>query len=264
MLRCDNNGMTRVALVVWLAFASAVAAAAATPDYAREARWASEVVPQIVAGDAVWLAPPDRPRVLAIFTEPAGVPKGAVIVVHGLGVHPDWNLIGDLRTKLADRGYATLAVQMPVLAADAPRDAYRDLFDDAGTRITAALAWLRAKGFANVAIVSHSMGASMTDAFLARGDATAIVAWAPVGMLVAFTKPPRMPVLDVVAERDFPEALAAAKSRASALPRDACSKSVSIAGTDHYMDGATTPLAEAIRGFLDRVFAGTCGGAAPR
>ena len=210
MLRCDNNGMTRVALAVWLAFASAVAAAAATPDYAREARWASEVVPQIVAGDPVWLAPADRPRVLAIFTEPAGVPKGAVIVVHGLGVHPDWNLIGDLRTKLADRGYATLAVQMPVLAADAPRDAYRDLFDDAGTRIAAALAWLRAKGFANVAIVSHSMGASMTDAFLARGDATAIVAWAPVGMLVAFTTPPRMPVLDVVAERDFPEVLAAA------------------------------------------------------
>jgi alpha/beta superfamily hydrolase len=153
---------------------------------------------------------------------------------------------------------------MPVLAADAPRDAYRDLFDDAGTRIAAALAWLRAKGFANVAIVSHSMGASMTDAFLARADATAIVAWAPVGMLVAFTAPPRMPVLDVVAERDFPEALAAARSRALALPRDACSKSLSIAGTDHYMDGATTPLAEAIRGFLDRVFAGACGGAAPR
>ena len=149
------------------------------------------------------LALPDDPRVLAIFTEAASVPKGAVIVVHGLGVHPDWNLIGDLRTRLAERGYATLAVQMPVLAADG-------------------------------------------------------------AMPIAICSTPRMPVLDVVAERDFPEALAAAKSRALALPRDACSKGVSIAGTDHYMDGATTPLAEVIRGFLDRVFAGACGISAPR
>jgi len=260
--RCDNSDMTRVALVVWLAFVSAIAAAA-TPDYAREERWAKEVVPQIVAGDALWLTIPERPRVLAIFTEPPGLAKGAVIVVHGLGVHPDWSLIGDLRTKLADRGYATLAVQMPVLAADAPRDAYRDLFDDAGARIAAALSWLHAKGYAKVAIVSHSMGASMTDAFLARSGAATIAAWVPVGMLVDFTQPPRMPVLDVVAERDFPDALDAAKSRAAGLARNACSKGMSIAQTDHYMNGATSALAEAIRGFLDRVFAGKCGEAPP-
>src|SRR4029453_18980936 len=154
--RCDDSVMRRSALVRLLVtglawpFAVVAHATAATPDYAREARWASEVVPQIVVGDAVWLTIPDRPRVLAIFTDPAGTPKGAGVVVHGVGVHPDWNLIGDLRTKLADRGYATLAVQMPVLAADAPRDAYRELFSDASDRVGAAFAWLRAKGFGHM------------------------------------------------------------------------------------------------------------------
>ena len=244
-----------IGLASWLAAASVVAATTG-PDYAREARWASEVVPQIVVGDPIWLSVADRPRVLAIFTEPAVPPKGAVVVVHGVGVHPDWNLIGELRTKLADRGYATLAVQMPVLAADAPRDAYRALFDDASDRIGAAFVWLRAKGFAKIAIVSHSMGASMTDAFIARDGGAS--AWVPVGMLVDFTRPPRMPVQDIVAERDFPEALAAAKLREIHLPRDGCSRSMTIAGTDHYMNGATTPLADAIAAFLDRVYEGRC------
>jgi len=251
--------MRRVAFAVGLAASLAVASAVAkvtAPDYAREARWASEVAPQIVVGDPLWLVVPDRPRVLAIFTEPAGTPKGAIVVVHGVGVHPDWNLIGELRTKLADRGYATLAVQMPVLAADAPRDAYRELFGDASDRLGAAFAWLRTKGFAKIAIVSHSMGASMADAFIARDGGAA--AWVPVGMLVDFTQAPRMPVQDIVAERDFPEALATTKLRAAHLPRDGCSRSITIAGTDHYMNGATTPLADAIAAFLDRVYGGRC------
>ncbi len=53
--------------------------------------------------------------------EPPGAAAGGVVVVHGLGVHPDWGLIGGLRTGLADAGYVTLSVQMPVLAATARR-----------------------------------------------------------------------------------------------------------------------------------------------
>jgi alpha-beta hydrolase superfamily lysophospholipase len=234
------------------------AAWGAAPDYARESRWAQEVAPQVVVGDVVWLTLPDRPRVLALFTEPVQPAKGAVIVVHGQGVHPDWNLIGALRTDLAERGYATLAVQMPVLAADAPRDDYADLYADAGDRLASALAWLRAKGYGRVAIVSHSLGAAMVDAWLARQDAPPVQAWAPVGMLVPFTKPPQLPVQDVVAARDIPQALANAKRRAHQLPRDGCSMGITVDGTDHYFEGATTALADKVAAFLARVFAGGC------
>lgn len=253
--------MTRLAhalatLVVALATFDAALAA---PDVARERRMADQIVPQLVVGDAAWLSTPSHRQVLALYTEPARASRNAVVIVHGLGVDPDWNLIGVLRTRLADLGFATLSVQMPVLAADAPRDDYKAVFPDAGERLTAAVAWLRARNFAHIAVVSHSMGAAMVNAWLAKAPLGAIDAWVPVGLLVDFDARLRMPVLDVVAERDLPEALAWSKTRARELRDDRCSASLIVAGTDHYFDAAGPRLAQAIRPFLDAVFAGGCG-----
>ena len=66
------------------------------------------------------------------LTMPSGAAAGGVVVVHGLGVHPDWGLIGGLRSGLADAGYVTLSVQMPVLAATATRDDYAPTLPEAG------------------------------------------------------------------------------------------------------------------------------------
>ncbi len=109
-------------------------------DYAREERWAQEIAPAIVVGDAVYLSTPSRPRVFAILTQPPGTPKGGAVIVHGLGVHPDWGLNGGIRTRLAEAGFVTLSVQMPVLAAGATRDDYRATLPEAGERIAAAIA----------------------------------------------------------------------------------------------------------------------------
>lgn len=246
----------RVVTGVTLALGATVACAA-TADVARETRWAEQIVPQLVVGDAVWLTTPRHPRVLALYTEPAKATREAVIVVHGMGVNPDWNLIGVLRTALADRGFATLSVQMPVLAADARSAEYRTLFPDAGERLTAAVSWLRAKGYARIAIVSHSMGSAMVDAWLASAP-PGVDAWVPVGMMDPFTAPPREPVFDVVAERDFPEALAASKARKTQLPRDACSGALVVSNTDHYFGDAAPRLAEAIAPFIARALGGEC------
>jgi alpha/beta superfamily hydrolase len=243
---------------LWLVAQAALAAPAI--DYAREGRWAQEVVPSLVVGDAVYLATEARPKVLAILTAPAGTAKGAVIVVHGAGVHPDWGLIGALRTNLAEAGYTTLSVQMPVLAADAARGDYGVTLPEAGDRIAAAIAYLQRRGATRIALVSHSMGATMADAYLARPDALPVAAWVPVGMLVAFTAPPKEPVLDIVAENDFPEVRETAPPRRHSLPQDGCSRAVVIAGTDHYFDQRPQELAAAVAAFLDRVFAGRCAG----
>ena len=64
-------------------------------DYAREKRWADEVLPSIVVGEAVWLEAPRTEKFLGIYTE-AKDAKSAIILAHGLGVHPDYGLIGDL------------------------------------------------------------------------------------------------------------------------------------------------------------------------
>jgi alpha/beta superfamily hydrolase len=231
---------------------------AAVADTARETRWADEIVPQLVVGDAVWIVTARQPRVLAIHAEPARPTRNAVIVVHGLGVHPDWNLIGVLRTNLVDAGFATLSVQMPVLAAGAAREDYADLLPDAADRLTAATAWLRARGYSHIAVVSHSMGAAMADAWLARAPPPSIDAWVPVGMFVGFAASPRQPVLDIVGERDFPEVLAQSKTRSRQLRSDGCSAALVVAGADHYFADSAARLAAAIAPFIERAFAGAC------
>jgi len=57
-------------------------------DYAREKRWADEIVPQLVSGEPVWLEAPRTEKFLGIYTEAKNA-KGAIILAHGLGVHPD-------------------------------------------------------------------------------------------------------------------------------------------------------------------------------
>ena len=240
-----------------LAFAGE-ASAAIVADTGRETRWANEVVPQLVVGDAVWLATSQHPRVLALYTKPVAKTRSAVILVHGLGVNPDWNLIGVLRTELAERGFATLSVQMPVLAADARREDYAALFPDAGERLAAAIAWLHDNGYARIAIVSHSMGAAMVNAWLAQQDENVIDAWVPVGMFVPLASQPRQPVLDVVAERDFAEVLSLAKSREARLPRDGCSAAITVSGADHYFGDAASRLAAAIAPFIARAMSDRC------
>ena len=257
-----DGRQTRDVTPVPLLFATvlAVSRTAAQPaiDYARENRWAQEVVPSIVVGDAVWLATPLRAKVLAILAMPSGAPKGGVVVVHGLGVHPDFGMIGGIRTYLADAGYATLSVQMPVLPAGASRDDYSITLPDAAGRIGAAIAFLRMKGIEKIAIVSHSMGATMADASLARVGAAKIDAWVPVGMFAEFASPPKEPILDIMAENELAQVVAAAPKRAKQLPRDACSAQVTISGTDHYFAVRQKELAAAIAAFLDRVFSGRC------
>ena len=256
-MRFIYRASTVVATTILLACAAGRAFCAA--DYAREARLAQEIVPTIVVGDPVYLATSRQSRVLALYTEATSpaIADAAVIVVHGLGVHPDWGLINGLRTGLAEAGMATLSVQMPVLSADAPREQYALLFPESNERLSAGVAYLRQRGARRIAIVSHSMGASMADAYL-FSPSVKLAAWVPIGMLIALRVRADMPVLDVIAERDFPQVLDLAPQRVSILPRDQCSKQLVIAGTDHYMENRQKELVAAIVPFLARVFAGRC------
>ena len=109
-------------------------------DHAREKKWADEITPGIVVGDPVCLTSESGVRFLAIHT---AVPNARTVVIlaHGLGVHPDWGVIGALRVRLADLGYATLSLQMPVLPADAKADQYPATFPEAAERFDAGVAF---------------------------------------------------------------------------------------------------------------------------
>ncbi len=228
-------------------------AQSAPPDTAREKRWADEIAPAILVGDPVYLALKSGPNFLALHT-PNPKARAGVIVVHGMGVHPDWNLINVLRTQLSEQGYATLSVQMPVLAADAKADAYPALFPQASERLQAAIDFMREKGHRKVAIVSHSMGARMVNHYLVSGGAGGIDAWASVGISSGVYLQPetfKAPVLDIYGEKDFPVVLQNAATRADAIKRVRGSGQMSVAGADHYFNGSETELVRHVKRFLD-------------
>jgi dienelactone hydrolase len=236
----------KAGLLMLLASATVFAQA----DYAREKRWADEVVPGLVVGDAVYLAQKSGHKFLAIHTQ-ASQPRAAVIVVHGLGVHPDWSLIGVLRSQLADHGYTTLSVQMPVLAAGAKGEDYAPLFGEAAERLGAAVAFLRGKGHRRVAIVSHSMGSRMANYYLARN--AGVDAWVAIGLLGPYVEPSKlsMPVLDLYGEKDFPDVLKTAEARASSLSAIKGAAQIQVAGADHFFAGHESELVKQVRQFLD-------------
>lgn len=111
-----RRNLTAISAVFGLLVATANVIAA--PDYAREKRWANEVVPGLIVGAAIYLTQKNGHKFLGIFAEEDNARMG-LVVVHGMGIHPDWGMVSTLRQRLFDHGYTTLSIQMPVLAADA-------------------------------------------------------------------------------------------------------------------------------------------------
>lgn len=226
------------------------------PDYAREKRWADEITPALVVGDAVYLQQKSGHKFLSIYAEvkPA---RAAVIVVHGLGMHPDWALIGALRSGLADQGYATLSVQMPVLSAGTLGEDYPALFPDAAERLTAVVAFLKSKGHHKIALAAHSMGARMSNFFLATTPDNGVGAWIAIGISNGeFTDADKLraPILDLSGEHDLPQVRRKAALRGTVLRTLKGSAQIEVAGADHYFAGHERALVTQTRQFLDRRF----------
>jgi pimeloyl-ACP methyl ester carboxylesterase len=231
---------------------AAVAFAAAGQDYERERRWEKEVLSFLMVGDAVRIASPRGPAFLGLHAE--GEPgKPAVVLVHGLGVHPDHGIIGQLRAALSDMGFETLSIQMPVLAADAPGSDYPALFPEAAVRIAAAAEWLRAKGRSRIVLLSHSMGSWMSQWYFESAAAAPFAAWICMGRsgdlgTIAGLK---MPVLDVYGEKDFPAVLQHAAARRTSVERIPGSRQAVIAGADHFFAGREKELSQTVRAFIE-------------
>ena len=231
---------------------AAAAACAAAQDYEREKRWAAEVVPNVVVGDAVQLKLPSGREFLGLYAERRNAPA-AVLLVHGVGVHPDHGVTGILRVALAETGYATLSIQMPVQKSDATVDDYYPaVFPEAVERIRAGGRWLLERGYRRVVLLSHSMGAWMANVYYERTPDAPFAAWVCVGLTGGFggMRNVRVPVLDLYGENDLVPVLGADwRRRATILPIEG-SRQVRIAGADHHYTGKETELAAAVRDFL--------------
>ncbi len=229
--------------------------AAHAADYAREQRWAEEVVPSLMVGDAVWLEIASGHKFLTLYTE-AGNAKAAVVVVHGMGVHPDWGLIAPLRQELPEQGYATLSVQMPVLRADARGEEYGPVFPEAVERLKVAVDFLAAKGYGRIALVTHSLGSRMAARYLQQHPNAPVAAWVAIGPSEALDYSRlKMPVLDLYGENDLPGVLNTAKQRGASLRGKRGSAQVVSPKADHFFNGREAQLLGHVREFLERTVA---------
>jgi hypothetical protein len=232
--------------VLFLTLIMLYVAPAFSSDLAREKRMADEIIDGIIDGDAITLKANDH-EFLGIYTEADDVARGAVIILHGRGFHPDWqDAINPLRVGLAESGWNTLSVQMPVLEKQAKYYDYLPLFSEAIPRLEAAIVYARKQGNKKVVLIAHSCGVHMAMAWVDVESFEFIDAYIGLGMGATDYKQPmkqpfplekiKVPVLDVYAENDYPAVLKMAPERLQMIRKAGNKKSAQavINDSDHY------------------------------
>jgi alpha-beta hydrolase superfamily lysophospholipase len=152
-----------IARLALLLLMMAAASPAAAQDYAREKRWADEVVPGLVVGDAVWLETSVGRKFLAIHAQAANA-KGAVVIVHGIGEHSGRYL--HVGAHLADAGYHVVAFDNRGFGQSGGRRAFVESFDRYLDDVEDVLATQRALGVP-VVLLGHSLGGLISATYLA-------------------------------------------------------------------------------------------------
>lgn len=245
--------------------------AAYASDMAKEKRWADQVVDSVMVGDAEWLKV-GKSKILSLYTEhSAEKAQGAVIVLHGVGVHPNWDqIVRPIRSQLPEYGWSTLSVQMPVLANDATYSEYAKLFNEIAPRINAAVKFLKAKGINNIVIVAHSLGATMAAYYLRKQADKSIKALVAIGSTGSSFKDKdknyfksletiKLPILDIFGAIDLPEVMQGAERKKIVARKFGNKKytQIKVAGANHFFDNKDDVLIKRIRGWLLKNAAGT-------
>jgi len=245
--------MNRAIIAVVMLFSCCSAALAM--DYEREKRWSDQILPAVLIGEPVWLKQKNGHEFLTLYTE-AEKARGAVIVGHGRGWNPDFELYGTLRVKLAESGYTTLSIQLPVLGPGAKVGDYIPTYADGAERYELAAKFLREKGYSNVAIVSHSLGATMANHYLIKADETSVKAWVFVGIINGLEEMFRIkiPVLDVFGSKDWEITQVGAYERKRQIDKVPGSQQFIVPDALHFFEGKEDELVKVIVSFLDPVF----------
>jgi len=230
-------------------------------DLDKEKRWVDQIVDYLIEGEAEWLDLGQH-KALAIYTEStADTTRGGVIVIHGSGVHPNWeDVIHPLRTQLPESGWATLSIQMPVLHNEAEYHEYAPLFDEVSPRIDAAIKNLQAKGIKKISIVAHSLGSAMSAYYLANNKNSAIESFVAVGMpgprtdkrmdTVFALQNINIPVLDLYGEKDLDYVLESSVQRKNAAKQNKAYTQKTVAGADHFFVSQNDDLVTNVANWL--------------
>ena len=252
--RCSSDFLVILGLLLWHSFALA-------SDYSREKRFADDIVAQLVVGDAVQIPLAGAPSFLGLLAQGTDRAKPAIVLAHSVGTQPEDGITGQLRTRLHEMGYTTLAIQMPIGSKEAQIDDYfPKLFPDAGARLEAAAQWLTLRGHTRVVLVSHTMGSWMANVHFDQRFAnkpTVYKAWVCISLTGGYSFATRnypFPILDLYGENDIGVTVSSAWRRAGLLKLAALgSQQVKVAGADAQWRGRESAAAIAVDQFIRQV-----------
>jgi len=232
-------------------------------DMAKEKRWADQIVDSIIVGEPVWLKA-NKDKFLGIYTEnEAENSRGAAIILHGLGVHPNWpDVVLPIRSELPAHGWATLSLQMPVLGNDAEFSEYQPLFKEVPGRINAGIAYLKQQGYSNVVLIGHSLGAKMAVSYTAK-PSNNIAALVTIGLsasdnsstgALTMIENTKQPVLDLYGSQDLDAVISTAKARKAAARKGKNNqyRQTKIDGANHFFVGAEEDLVRSVKSWLSK------------
>ncbi len=245
--------------LIFLSVLLLIICSADATDVEKEQRWAEQVVDFLIDGEAVWLKHDDV-EFLSLYTEADEASSKAIIVVHGTGVHPNWDqVVKPVRVEMAGRGWNTLSIQMPILPNEASYEDYVPLYPEVPPRFAAAEAHLKSLGIDEMVIVAHSQGATMSGYYLANhpSDVRAFVA---VGMgatqkdghlnSAESLKKITIPVLDLYGSEDLAGVLDTAEKRKAGASNNPAYEQLIIDEAEHFFDGKNEQLINAVSAWL--------------
>jgi len=229
----------------------AVSSAYAT-SVEKELRWKQQVVGDLFDGEPITLNDGNL-DFLGLLTEVDPAKDRAVLVLHGVGAHPDWpQVVNPLRVQLAEQGWTTLSIQLPVLENEAAPEDYAPLDAEASPRILAAVKSLKQAGAQGVFIVAHSMGSRMAAYFLAQTDEP-ISGFVGIGMnvgTVEYLHKIHVPLLDLYGSNDLEGVLGSAQDRVNASATNAQYTREQVEGADHFFNDMDDELLEIVSRWL--------------
>ena len=152
-------------------------------DLEKEERIKEQIIDYILEGDPVSLQSINH-KFLAIFNQADDEQaKGAVIIMHGRGHHPNWpEVVQPLRNGLVEFGWHTLSIQMPVLDNESTFYDYLHIIPEAFPRIEAAISFLNDKGISNIVLIAHSCSVHMSIPWLVEHPDKGVIAFIGIGM----------------------------------------------------------------------------------
>jgi len=254
----------KIIMVLIFAMPSILAQAESVkPDLEREKRMAAEVEEAVLDGEVLFLKDGVH-EFMAIDTVPEDKTKGAVIILHGRGFHPNWeDTVYPIRTQLPEKGWRTLSLQMPVLEKTAKYYDYYPIFPLATPRIEAGIQYLKDQGVDNIVLFAHSCGAHMAFNWLRKNGDSKINAFIGAGMGAtdykqAMIKPfplfsMRVPILDIYGEKEYPAVIRLAPKRLEMIKHSGNKKSkqLIVPGANHYFTDKGDELVKPIVEWLD-------------